>query len=100
MKKFLEWFKKDDTMVLKVIPCCWAFALLIGGADLFKEGISINSILMFALYLFLGLVFWGVFVALPWTIQDKKFQSTLPVRGATAKQHKGTGMFCDKCAIS
>lgn len=28
------------------------------------------------------------------------FQSTLPVRGATAKQHKGTGMFCDKCAIS
>lgn len=72
MKKFLEWFKKDDTMVLKVIPCCWAFALLIGGADLFKEGISINSILMFALYLFLGLVFWGVFVALPWTIQDKK----------------------------
>lgn len=30
----------------------------------------------------------------------RKFQSTLPVRGATAKQHKGTGMFCDKCAIS
>lgn len=29
-----------------------------------------------------------------------EFQSTLPVRGATAKQHKGTGMFCDKCAIS
>lgn len=30
----------------------------------------------------------------------EEFQSTLPVRGATAKQHKGTGMFCDKCAIS
>ena len=30
----------------------------------------------------------------------EEFQSTRPVRGATAKQHKGTGMFCDKCAIS
>ena len=30
----------------------------------------------------------------------EEFQSTLPSRGATAKQHKGTGMFCDKCAIS
>lgn len=34
------------------------------------------------------------------TLYTIKFQSTLPVRGATAKQHKGTGMFCDKCAIS
>lgn len=34
------------------------------------------------------------------SVWDKIFQSTLPVRGATAKQHKGTGMFCDKCAIS
>lgn len=72
MKKFFNWFKKDDTIVLKVLPCCWIVALFMGGAESFQDGFNLDAVLTFLMFLFCGLLFWAFFVALPWTIQDKK----------------------------
>ena len=72
MKKFFDWFRKADSMVLKVLPCAWAFALFIGGADMFQDGVNLDAVLTFLLFLFGGFLLWGIFVALPWTIQDNK----------------------------
>lgn len=72
MKKFFDWFRKADSMVLKVLPCAWVFALFMGGADLFQDGVNLNAVLMFLLFLFCGLLFWTFAAALPWLIQDKE----------------------------
>lgn len=72
MKKLFDWFKKSDSMVLKVLPCAWVFALFMGGAETFREGISLDSVLTFLLFLFCGLLFWTFAAALPWLIQDKE----------------------------
>lgn len=72
VKKLFDWFKKSDSMVLKVLPCAWGVALFMGGAESFREGFSLDSVMTFLLFLFLGVIFWAVSVALPWFVQDRE----------------------------
>ena len=58
-----NWAAGHDEPRLEILPHAWGYALLLGGAEVFRRGITLRGVISFTGALLLGFMAWALFAA-------------------------------------